>query len=240
MQTTFIIIFLLSICASFIQRVSGFGFGIFIMMFFPYFLPSYGESTMLSGLLAGSTALLITIRNWRYICWKPVFRLLVFNLVASFIAIRYMSTLDNLTLKKYFGIMFIILALYSLFSKRRLTFLKNRWSTPVLGTLSGIMGGMFAMPGPPIVLYCIEHIEEKRNYITTLQAFSVILNIFYTIFRYEAGFFGNMMLQWWCIGLCGVIIGSWTGKMLFERIEGNSVKKIVYLLLLASGVVSML
>ena len=61
-------IFLLGIVASFIQRVSGFGFGIFVMMFFPFFLPSYGESVMLSGLLAGSTALMIAIRNWKYIC----------------------------------------------------------------------------------------------------------------------------------------------------------------------------
>ena len=53
---TCIFIFFLTIVASFIQRVSGFGFGIFVMMFFPFFLPSYGESVMLSGLLAGSTA----------------------------------------------------------------------------------------------------------------------------------------------------------------------------------------
>ena len=37
-------VFLLTIVASFIQRVSGFGFGIFVMMFFPFFLPTYGES----------------------------------------------------------------------------------------------------------------------------------------------------------------------------------------------------
>lgn len=235
----FILIFLLSVCASFIQRVSGFGFGIFVMMFFPYILPSYGESTMLSGLLAGSTALIISIRNWRYICWGPVLKLLLFNLVASFIAIRYMSTLDHFTLKKCFGVMFIVLALYSLFCNGRIAFIKNRWSAPILGLLSGVMGGMFAMPGPPIVLYCIERIEEKRCYITTLQAFSVILNIFYTVFRWVAGFFEDMILQWWCIGLCGVVIGSWAGKYLFERIDGSYVKKIVYLLLLVSGVISL-
>ena len=63
-------IFLLTIIASFIQRVSGFGFGIFVMMFFPFFLPSYGDSVMLSGLLAGSTALMIAIRNRKYIRWR--------------------------------------------------------------------------------------------------------------------------------------------------------------------------
>ena len=53
---TLLFVFILTIIASFIQRVSGFGFGIFVMMFFPFFLPSYGDAVMLSGLLAGSTA----------------------------------------------------------------------------------------------------------------------------------------------------------------------------------------
>ena len=34
---TLFLVFLLTIVASFIQRVSGFGFGIFVMMFFPFF-----------------------------------------------------------------------------------------------------------------------------------------------------------------------------------------------------------
>ena len=77
-------IFLLTIIASFIQRVSGFGFGIFVMMFFPFFLPSYGDSVMLSGLLAGSTALMIAIKNWYYIRWKMMWLVVLFNVLFSF------------------------------------------------------------------------------------------------------------------------------------------------------------
>ena len=86
MQILFFI-FLLAICASFIQRVSGFGFGIFVMIFFPLFLPSYGEATTLSGLLAGSTALIIAIRYFRDIEWKIMLPLLLINIVTSFFAI---------------------------------------------------------------------------------------------------------------------------------------------------------
>ena len=62
-MTILLFVFVLAVIASFIQRVSGFGFGIFVMMFFPFLLPSYGESVMLSGLLSGTTALLIVVRN---------------------------------------------------------------------------------------------------------------------------------------------------------------------------------
>ena len=80
---TLLFVFILTIIASFIQRVSGFGFGIFVMMFFPFFLPSYGDSVMLSGLLAGSTALMIAVRNWRYIRWRLMGGVLIFNVIAS-------------------------------------------------------------------------------------------------------------------------------------------------------------
>ena len=92
---TLLFVFILTIIASFIQRVSGFGFGIFVMMFFPFFLPSYGDSVMLSGLLAGSTALMIAVRNWQYIRWKLMGRVVLFNVIASYLATEYMRSLGN-------------------------------------------------------------------------------------------------------------------------------------------------
>ena len=64
-MVVYILLFLLAACASFVQRVSGFGFGIFIMMFLPYIMPSYNEAVALSGLLSGSTALFILLRNFK-------------------------------------------------------------------------------------------------------------------------------------------------------------------------------
>ena len=49
MSSVVIAIFLLSIGASFVQRTTGFGFGIFIMAMLPYFMPTYGEATTLIG-----------------------------------------------------------------------------------------------------------------------------------------------------------------------------------------------
>lgn len=237
---TLFLIFLLTIFAGFIQRVSGFGFGIFVMMFFPYFLPSYGQSTALSGLLAGSTAFVIAVRNFKHIQWGMMLPLLATNLVASFIAIEYMATMSSGVLKRAFGAMFVFIALYFLFFDKKQSVPHNGWTKTLLGTLSGIMGGMFAMPGPPLVLYCISHIKDNIAYIATLQAFSVVLNIFYTFFRARVGFFNENTLLWWAIGVSGAFIGSWLGGRLFPYISGGLLKKIVYSLLLISGIIAML
>lgn len=237
MVTLFVLI--LTIIASFIQRVTGFGFGIFVMMFFPFFLPSYGESIMLSGLLAGTTAFLITISNMHYVRWRMMGIIVLFNVIASFLAIEYMSSLSNETLKRCLGVVLILIALYFLWGKNKSNkhFL-SRWAQGIIGTISGIMGGMFAMPGPPVVLYCISSIDNKREYVVTLQAFSVIFNIFYTLFRTKVGFYSESTLLWWGAGLIGLMIGTSLGSRCSERISNQRLKQIVYIMMILSGIVA--
>ena len=238
---TYLLVFLLTVVASFIQRVSGFGFGIFVMMFFPFFLPSYGESVMLSGLLAGSTALMIAVKNWKYIRWQMMGRVVFFNVLFSFLATEYMRSMSNNSLKQCLGVMLILIALYFLFFQAKMgRIFKSKPAQVVIGSVSGIMGGMFAMPGPPIVLYCISSLEDKREYVTTLQAFSVILNVFYTLFRTHAGFYSSDIGFWWLVGLSGAIIGSSVGSHCFELISNRTLKYIVYIMMIVSGLVAII
>ena len=71
-------LFLLSIGASFVQRTTGFGFGIFIMTMLPSIMPSYGEATTLSGLLAMTTSLIIVVQKYKYISWSRQGRRITF------------------------------------------------------------------------------------------------------------------------------------------------------------------
>ena len=233
------LIFLLTIVASFIQRVSGFGFGIFVMMFFPFFLPSYGESVMLSGLLAGSTALMIAVKNWKYIRWRMMWIVTFFNVLFSFIATEYMLSLSNDVLKQYLGVVLTLIALYFLFGEGRMgRIFKSKPAQITIGSVSGVMGGMFAMPGPPVVLYCISTLEDKKEYVATLQAFSVVFNSFYTIFRFNAGFYSENTWLWWVMGIGGAVIGSLLGSRCFELISNQTLKRIVYVMMIVSGMVA--
>ena len=47
-----ILLLTLAFASSFLQRVTGFGFGILLMTVLPYLAPSYAEATAVSGLLA--------------------------------------------------------------------------------------------------------------------------------------------------------------------------------------------
>ena len=239
-MTICLFVFLLTIVASFIQRVSGFGFGIFVMMFFPFLLPSYGESVMLSGLLAGSTALFIAIKNWKHICWRMIWLVVLSNFVASFLATEYMASLSNVTLKRCLGVVLILIALYFLFGEGKMgKVFKSKSAQVIIGGISGVMGGMFAMPGPPVVLYCISTLKDKREYVATLQAFSVVFNIGYTLFRAKVGFYSDNTCLWWMVGLLGGLIGTSLGTRCFEVISNRTLKRIVYVMMIVSGMVAL-
>lgn len=238
---TCVFIFLLTIVASFIQRVSGFGFGIFVMMFFPFFLSSYGESVMLSGLLAGSTALMIAIKNRKYIRWRLMWLVTFFNVLFSFVATEYMRSLSNDFLKQCLGVVLILIALYFFVSEGKIAgIFKSKPAQVTIGSISGVMGGMFAMPGPPLVLYCINTLKDKREYVTTLQAFSVVFNLFYTLFRFKAGFYSDNTWIYWLIGLGGAVIGSSLGARCFEIISNRTLRYIVYVMMILSGIVAII
>ncbi len=88
-------IFLLSIGASFIQRTTGFGFGIFIMTMLPFLLPSYGEATTLSGLLAITTSAAIVWRLRGYVTWNRLWPILVTFIIVSTIAIFALTRIED-------------------------------------------------------------------------------------------------------------------------------------------------
>ncbi|MDY6443984.1 MAG: hypothetical protein SPK76_03035, partial [Bacteroidales bacterium] len=92
-MTEYLLIALLAVGASFVERTTGFGFGIFIMTVLPFLMPSYGEATTLSGLLAFATTLIICIRMWNLIDWKHLWLILGTFIVVSAGAINVLVLL---------------------------------------------------------------------------------------------------------------------------------------------------
>lgn len=118
----------------------------------PFLMPSYGEATTLSGLLALTTSAIITFRMRQYITWKRLIPILITFIVISAGAICMLTRIHDDILRKILGIVLIITALYFAFFSSRI---KLKTTLPYqigAGTISGIMGGFFGMQGPPAVM----------------------------------------------------------------------------------------
>ena len=230
-------IFLLTIGASFVQRTTGFGFGIFIMTLLPFLMPSYGEATTLSGLLAMTTSVLICIKMRKYITWKRLIPILLTFIVISTPTIFFSTRIDNQSLNRILGITLILIALYFAFFSGKI---KLKTTIPYqigAGTISGVMGGFFGMQGPPAVLYFISSEPDKNHYVAMAQIYFLLGNVVMTIVRAANGFLTATVGRNYISCLAAVLIGTMLGSWAFKHIPGKIFPYVVYSYIGISGII---
>ena len=235
-----LLLFLMSLGAAFVQRVSGFGFGIFIMTVLPYIMPSYGEATTLSGLMAMVTSLIIAIRNYKYLHWKKLFIILFTFLIVSYIAVQFVSIASDGILKKLLGGILIFASIWFLFLSKRVHLPATVPVQISMGTISGLMGGFFGMQGPPAVLYFISSAKQKEEYMAMAQMYFLLGNIFMTGYRAQCGYLTIAVLHGWCCGIVAVLIGTTLGSIVFRFVSLDILRKIIYAYMAISGIIALL
>lgn len=234
-----IAILLLAAGASFIQRTIGFGFGIFIMTALPFFMPSYAEAVTLSGLLSLTSATVVMIKYIKFVNWRRLLPIMVAFAVLSTISICLLDKIEGPAMKIFLGIMLIILSLYFSFFKDKI----QRVIHPTLGwqlgagTISGAMGGLFGMQGPPVVLYLIASEPDKNNYMGMIQAYAVLTNITMVIGRAFNGYVTPSVGNAYLYGMGGLVIGVIAGNWAFKRIPSRIFTYIVYAYIGISGAI---
>ena len=240
MSSVVIAIFLLSIGASFVQRTTGFGFGIFIMTMLPYFMSTYGEATTLSGILALTTSAAIVWRLRRYVTWQRLWPILLTFIVVSTMAIFVLTRIEDHILKQILGVALIVISIYFALFSQKVKLPTTKQVQVGAGTLSGLMGGFFGMQGPPAVLYFIQSEPTKEHYMAMTQTYFLIGNVMMTLVRAYNGFFTTTVLTDYCFGLGGVIIGTSLGTYVFKRIPNRAFRYVVYAYIGVSGVIILL
>lgn len=228
--TSLIYLILLAAGASFVQRTIGFGFGIFIMTVLPFLMPSYGEAVTLSGLLSLTSATVVMIKYLKYVTWKRMLPIAAAFVIFSTIAIFLLDRIEGQAMRVILGIMLVLISLYFSFFKDKLQKIirpTKGWQFGA-GTASGIMGGLFGMHGPPVVLYLISSEPDKDHYMGMIQTYAVITNIAMLIVRAFAGYVTPAVGGAYLYGLAGLAIGVMAGNWAYRRIPGKLFTYIVY------------
>ena len=228
--TSLIYLILLAAGASFVQRTIGFGFGIFIMTVLPFLMPSYGEAVTLSGLLSLTSATVVMIKYLKYVTWKRMLPIAAAFVIFSTIAIFLLDRIEGQAMRVILGIMLILISLYFSFFKDKLQKIirpTKGWQFGA-GTASGIMGGLFGMHGPPVVLYLISSEPDKDHYMGMIQTYAVITNIAMLIVRAFAGYVTPAVGGAYLYGLAGLAMGVIAGNWADRRIPGKLFTYIVY------------
>ena len=229
------IIFFFAVLASFTQRVTGFGSGILIMTVLPHLFPTLGEATALSGLLSAFTSCIPAISMRKIVPWKKLLPILVTFLAVSYFTVDLLSGVNAIAFKRVLGGVLIALSLYFFIFNSRISVKPSVPLQMGLGTVSGVMGGFFAMQGPPAVVYFVAASDSRDEYMAMTQWYFFAGNVMLSLFRFKEGFITAGVGEAFLVALPAVFLGISIGAKVYKHIKVDNLRRIIYAFLALAG-----
>lgn len=231
---------LISMAGAFTQRVSGFGYGIVVMMVLPYIM-QFGAATTLAGVISIISASCVAFSMRKHIKIKQIILPLILYTVTTYLATSFVASADTSLLKRILGGALILLSIYFLLFSKKVKLKANMTTAGIAGAASGIMGGLFAMGGPPMVLYLLSANDDSTDdYLATIQTYFALSNVISTVTRIAKGMFTFEVAEMLLPAICGMVLGNLIGNHVYKRLSPDVVKKCVYAFMAFSGLISLI
>jgi uncharacterized membrane protein YfcA len=134
------------------------------------------------------------------------------------------------------GVFLVIFSLYSLLRPALPQFrAASRWADAGIGVLNGILGGATALGGIIVVVWSGLRGWSKEEQRAVFQPTTFATYLMVTLWLGGSGHFTRDIAEWTLLGLPALAAGTWLGWRLFGRFDEAGFRKIVLVLLLASG-----
>ena len=223
--------------ASVVQGISGFAFGLIVLMVFPH-LFSYSDALVLANLM---TLVLLVYNSFlyrRYCAWKwlPV-GVSVFA-VTDLLGVLVLKRVgDSPIWYTLLGVMFILIAVYMMWGQNKLHIRANQVTLAIFSGVTGLLVGAFAVGGPIMAVFFMEACQSKEEYLGTIQVLSLVGMSLDMVFRVANG-----MVTWDLVGdtikaLVFLVAGVLVAKKLVRSIDARMLRRIVCALMLINGIV---
>lgn len=221
--------------AGIVQGVSGFAFAIVFLAVMQYYLP-YTEMLSLSSVFCILMTAVNAFVHRKDIIWRWIPMPLVINLVFTIGAIRLLNA--SMTFPywhKLLGFIFIVLSVYLFFWQHKIQIRPTFKNALLFCGAGGILGGLFGVGGPPVVLYFLAIADSKERYLGTIQMFFFFNMLYDFAGRMMNGMVTMATYRYAAMGAVTVLLGLWIGNRIFQRIDAEMLKKTIYLLMFFDG-----
>ena len=99
------------------------------------------------------------------------------------------------------------------------------------------MQGLFVSGGSFLAVYAVDRMPEKQELRATNNALWAILNTVMLALYFTGGHVDKKVLVMGAIAVIPMILGVWLGGVFTSRIKQQTFLKLVYVILIASGIV---
>ena len=235
-----ILLILIGAGAGFVQRVSGFGMGIFAMIFLPHFMPTHTDAAAISSLFSCVTSTYNFICYRKNVAYKTAVPMICAALISIPIAVHFSSVVSGDIFKILLGVMLIIISIYFIFFSKNIKVRPTFINGLLAGTLGGTLSGLFSTGGPPAVIYLNNATKDNITYFATIQFYFCFTNIYSTSTRILSGLITPAILLYSAIGLIGCVIGDSVGRTVFNRLDSSKLKIVIYAGMIFSGIIMLI
>ena len=112
---------------------------------------------------------------------------------------------------------------------------QEKWASPLVGVVGGVLGGFTGIYGPPYMLYLASLRMKKQEFVAAISQYFVAGNIGLTIGLLG---FGGATLHDLALSLGALIptyAGLWLGQRVHARLDESRFSAVLYVLYLATG-----
>ena len=220
--------------AHFVFGLAGFGVGLVAMAFLP-FLMSPAEAVVLMTVYAMIFTVVLFVPLRRDCTPRALAGLIVGSLFGTPAGVWILAVASPSVLNRMIGLMLVIVVVLEFLGRmpRRLT--GRGWGFGA-GILSGLIGGAVGLPGPPVVVYAATQDWSPRTFKANLQAFFIVNQGVIVLAYWLAGLLTAQVMRLTASYFLPALVGTVIGMALFDHVDAVRFRRIVFVLLLAAGV----
>ena len=224
--------------ACFVQGLAGFGIGLVSLAFLPY-LMSPAAAVVLMTAYAAVFTIVIFIPLRRDFTLEGMKELVAGTILATPLGVWVLAALPADVLKRLIGL--VLLAIVALewlgFYPERL---KGRGWGFGAGLAAGLIGGAIGTPGPPVILYTAAQDWSPRTVKANIQAFLIVNQALILIGYWWAGLLDREVGRLIALYAAPAVAGLAAGMLLFAKLDRARFRRVVFMVLFASGLVLLL
>lgn len=237
----FVFLFALVILANVVEAVTGFGSIIIAIAIGAVF---YDLDHLVIVLVPINLALsgYIAVRYFKTVSWKPLLKeILPFCAVGFVGGLQLFEYIRGGGLKIGYGVFVLV---FSAVELARMLLVRGEDGRVPLSTLKaaawlafgGLIHGVYASGGPPVVYYASRRFTDKVTFRSTLSTLWLILNVWFVASHAAAGRLNVKTLSESMTLFPAVIVGIIVGEAVHHRLPERTFRLIVFALLLAAGI----
>jgi hypothetical protein len=191
-------------------------------------------------LIAGYGVLTQSYATWmlrRALDWRRIMPFVISVAMGIPLGTWLLSYVDPAWLRIGVGILLLV---YSIYGLARPHFGPIASSLPAdlgVGFLNGLLGGLTGLTGVIITVWCQMRIANKDAQRTIFQPVNFAGMAINVASLGVAGAITAPTVRLYLVGLVPVLAGLWVGLKLYGKLDDAAFRKIILLLLLASGIV---